>query len=307
MTTQPDSLPVSVSVIVPSYNSRRTIPGTLRSLRRQATGVKFEVIVVDSSDDNTDVMIAGDFPEVRLIHLTDRTWQAKARNVGARLARGEWLAFLDADCEADPDWVETAAGMLSRPEVHGVGGRLRNANPDSAVSRAMFILQFRETIPFQTPGPVGNMPANNIAYRKEVLLALGGYAEDMGSSEEPLLHLAMKEKGWNLYFEPRMVAAHRNLEKLGAFLTHQLKQGRFYRLARLRARLPGSSMLNRLWATPAFPLVRFWRTWPLVRIEVSDWRRRWATAFPLLLGFVFYSLGEIQGHLQAGRQEQSHA
>lgn len=86
----------TVSVLVPSRNSARTIAEALTSALTQQPA-PMEVIVVDSeSTDGTADIVAQEFPGVRLIHQEPRG-PAAARNAAAEVARGEWLAFLDAD------------------------------------------------------------------------------------------------------------------------------------------------------------------------------------------------------------------
>jgi hypothetical protein len=129
----------------------------------------------------------------------------------------------------------------------------------------------------------------------------------MGSSEETVMHVRLAESARAIYFQPGMAAAHWNLERLAAFLAHQIKQGRFYRLARFQAPLPGSPWLSCLWVTPLFPWVRIWRCRAVLFDEVPRWPARLTTVPPLILGFIFYSLGEILGHCQARTWRQHHA
>jgi cellulose synthase/poly-beta-1,6-N-acetylglucosamine synthase-like glycosyltransferase len=252
--------------------------------------------VVDSSNDGTDELLGADYPKVRLNHLPRKTFQAQARNIGAEMARGEILAFLDADCRPHADWLRKVADSFRRPEVQAAGGQLRNANPLTAVSRAMFLLQFRESLHYSHWQAVPNLPANNVAYRRDFYLEQGGYPKEMGSSEETLFHARIRARGFTLFVNPEALVDHWNLERLGVFLRHQIKQGRFFRVACLSHELPGSPQLKSLWLTPLFPFVRFWRIQPLLRQHVPGRWARWRTCVPLLLGFIFYSWGEILGH-----------
>src|SRR2546430_17577638 len=79
----PSSEPI-VSVIVPCYNSERTIRPCLTAIVGQRTAVPFDVIVVDSSLDQTPLIVKQEFPTVRLIHLESRTFAGAARNIGVR-------------------------------------------------------------------------------------------------------------------------------------------------------------------------------------------------------------------------------
>ncbi|MBP7866101.1 MAG: glycosyltransferase [Acidobacteria bacterium] len=291
----------AISVIVPSYNSRWTIPHTLESLRRQEGAPPFEVRVVDSSDDGTGDLLEKDFPDVDLHRMAGRTFQGRARNLAARAARGGVLAFIDADCVADPHWVRRIGEAFADPAVQAVGGVLTNANPKNAVSRAMFVIQFHPYLLAGGRQAVGNLPANNLAYRRDLFLQYGGFPESMGSSEETLLHNRFREDGVTLWFDPGIRVAHFNLDRWGVYLGHQAKQGRFYRIARFQADLPGSRALNSLLLTPLFPVYRFFRCLPALLREVKGPARRAATAFPLLAGLVAFSWGEVHGHLTRRR------
>jgi glycosyltransferase involved in cell wall biosynthesis len=85
-----------VSVVVPCFNASAYISATLRSVVAQA-GVALEIIVVDDgSSDDSAAVVSRDFPQVRLLTQTN-AGVAKARNTGIRAARGDWIAFVDAD------------------------------------------------------------------------------------------------------------------------------------------------------------------------------------------------------------------
>jgi glycosyltransferase involved in cell wall biosynthesis len=66
----------------------------------------FEVIVVDSSNDSVVHTMKERFPWVRVYGFPQRKYCGDARNFGISVAKGEIIAFLDADCWADPGWVK---------------------------------------------------------------------------------------------------------------------------------------------------------------------------------------------------------
>ena len=82
-----------VSVVIPCYNGIRTMERTLGALAAQKTETPYEVIVVDSSDDGTDRMIAEKYPDVRLFHLPEKTLPGSGRNLGVKKSRGKYIAF----------------------------------------------------------------------------------------------------------------------------------------------------------------------------------------------------------------------
>ena len=97
--------PVSVTVLIPAYNAASTIRNTLSSLLEQDLEEPYEIIVVDSSSDETPRIIAEEFPSVHLIHKDEQTDPGTARNLGVVQAKGEIIACIDADCIAPPDWL----------------------------------------------------------------------------------------------------------------------------------------------------------------------------------------------------------
>ncbi len=118
--------PAFVSVIIPTWNGARHLPVCLEALRRQ-TLPAWEVIVVDNaSTDETHALVARDFPEVRLIALPVNKRFAGACNAGIRASRGEFVALLNNDTEADPRWLEhVVATFDAHPDAGFVASKLR--------------------------------------------------------------------------------------------------------------------------------------------------------------------------------------
>ena len=62
-----------VSVILPSYNSERTIVAVLNALKNQTFSEPYEIILVDSSSDSTPDLVRTNFPDIQFIHLEKKT------------------------------------------------------------------------------------------------------------------------------------------------------------------------------------------------------------------------------------------
>ncbi|OOF59026.1 glycosyltransferase family 2 protein [Rodentibacter myodis] len=105
------------SVIVPSYNRKEEIPALLESLAQQ-TLHSFEVVIVDDCS-KEPVVVNQKYPfDVRVIRNESNQGAAESRNIGARMATGEWLLFLDDDdrfahqkCERLAEIIETHSNI----------------------------------------------------------------------------------------------------------------------------------------------------------------------------------------------------
>ncbi len=85
-----------VSVVIPCFNAERYIAAAIRSVQDQHWSDLEIVVVDDGSTDGSAELVATSFPGVRLIRQANQG-VAAARNRGVREARGNWIAFLDAD------------------------------------------------------------------------------------------------------------------------------------------------------------------------------------------------------------------
>src|SRR5687768_12542019 len=106
-TTSPST---AISVVLLTWNEQPNIEACLASLARQ-TRLDFEIVVVDAaSTDDTACIVAGlstEFPvPLRLYVASTRIRVGPARNLGVRLAKSPLIAFLSADTEAEPTWIE---------------------------------------------------------------------------------------------------------------------------------------------------------------------------------------------------------
>ncbi|MDX6512136.1 MAG: hypothetical protein QOE36_1640 [Gaiellaceae bacterium] len=117
------SAPPLVSVVIPVFNGARFLGEAIRSVLDQ-TYRPFELIVVDDGSTDGSVALARAFAGVRVL-AQEHAGPGVARNRGVAAARGELLAFLDADDVLPPDKLEVQVGhLLEHPEVGCVLGRL---------------------------------------------------------------------------------------------------------------------------------------------------------------------------------------
>lgn len=100
--------PPLVSAIIVTWNSERYLPACLDALSAQINK-DFEIVIIDNgSTDDEYIGLEEKYPDVKLIihKLNANLGFAPANNIGARLARGKYIALLNADAFPEPDWLE---------------------------------------------------------------------------------------------------------------------------------------------------------------------------------------------------------
>ena len=123
----------NISVIIPSYNSGRTIRSCLESLIKQS--LKPEIIVVDDGSKDNSRSIVQSFPQIKLLTQTHQG-PAAARNLGAQQAKGGILVFVDSDMEFDKDFLEDLTNPIMTGEAKGSwSGNEQAANWDNLWAR----------------------------------------------------------------------------------------------------------------------------------------------------------------------------
>lgn len=213
---------VDISVVIPAYNSRATIVQCLEALARQDFSGRYEVIVVDSSSDGTAELVNRRFPSVRLIHLEQRALPGRARNRGVAEARGAVVAFTDADCLPEPDWLRRHYEAQHEYEV--VGGALANANPASLVGWASYLLEFSGYTPSRRQGVTGCLVTANLSCRRKLCREFP-FAEDLWAGEDRVFTHTLS-RGRRLLFDGRIRVKHLNRENWREFTTQQRRSGR---------------------------------------------------------------------------------
>lgn len=130
------SLP-TVSVVIPSYDRRATLPAAIASARTQ-TCPPHEIIVVDdhSTDGTAEALVASN-PDVRLIRLPRRSGACAARNAGAATVTGSHIAFLDSDDVFLPDKLEKQLRALATTGARFATCGLRLPSGKALLTRAL--------------------------------------------------------------------------------------------------------------------------------------------------------------------------
>jgi glycosyltransferase involved in cell wall biosynthesis len=245
-----------VSVIVPCYNSERTIRQCLTAILSQQTAVSFDVTVVDSSSDQTSRIVEQEFPSVRLLRLKSRTYAGAARNTGARATTGSYCLMIDSDCIARPDLIERIVQRHRNGSFAAVGGSLRNGTPSSLSGCVGYLIEFKEFMPTAPLRLAETIPTANIAYRRDVLERHGYFDEEMWLAEDILFNWKVYRSGESILFDPAIEVTHLNRTGWRQVLSYQVSLGTLSAEARRRGGLPGGILLRQPLLVLLMPLVR---------------------------------------------------
>jgi GT2 family glycosyltransferase len=226
------------SIIVPSYNSARTILSCLQALRDQKTACSYEIIVVDSSNDGTGELIESHWPEIKLIRLPERTLPGGARNLGIQSARGEILAFTDADCVVEPYWLDTIMRVHSEEGCAGIGGPVLNGLPLNPIAWSGYLLEFNEQLPSFPKRFVGFLPTCNVSFKASVFRRHGMFPTDLWPCEDLIFGWSLQQAGERVLFDPEIRVRHIFRSGFRSFMEHQLRLGAASATARKQIDLP---------------------------------------------------------------------
>ena len=208
--TDPSSTPPQVSVIIPARNEEASLGTCLRSLVSQP-GIPFEIIVVNDHSTDRTAEIAASFAGVRVIEAGPLPggWTGKnnAVTAGARVARGSWLLFTDADTIHSPGSLVSA--VVEAEERHA---ELLSYSPEQititfwemAVLPVVFAELARQYSPSKVSDPHSVQAAANGQYiliTRDAYDAVGGHAALATSIlEDVALARAVKASGRTLRF-----------------------------------------------------------------------------------------------------------
>jgi glycosyltransferase involved in cell wall biosynthesis len=228
-----------VSVVVPAFNRRDALLRCLSGIARQ-TYPRLEVIVVDDgSSDGTEALLeqlAGARRELALrwVRHGSNLGANAARNTGARIARGDVVAFLDSDAVPEPGWAAELVSGFDEPSVAAVTGRVEEPAP-----RNVYELAYKGThCVHDRGGEARRLVAGNLAIRRHLLLALP-LEEDLkyGCNEEGIF-LRLGALGYRQRFIPSAVIVHDHPYDRSEFLRRARVLGRASAWLVYKYRLP---------------------------------------------------------------------
>jgi glycosyltransferase involved in cell wall biosynthesis len=214
----------SVSVVVPVLDGERTIGDCIDSLLcLRYPAERVELLVVDNGSGDATAAVLARYGE-RIVRLEEATrGPGAARNAGVRSAGGEVVAFTDADCRVDPDWLGAIVAPLEDPRVGIAGGTIRALPPAGDIERFGEVIhdQGKAIRVFEPPYAI----SMNWASRRAVLQELGSFDVRFRRGEDVDLTYRMVQAGYTLAFAPAAVVFHRNEDRLAGLFREGFAHG----------------------------------------------------------------------------------
>jgi cellulose synthase/poly-beta-1,6-N-acetylglucosamine synthase-like glycosyltransferase len=211
-----------VSILVPAYNEARVIGKSLEALL-QSHYSKYEVIVVDDGSTDRTAQVVQEYssdPRIRLV-VREHEGKSRALNAGIQEARGEIVVTTDADTLLDLDFIPRVLTEFEDSRVAAVSGNIK-------VGNRHFLLAGWQSIEYITAynldrrayallNCISVLPGAASAWRRQDLLAVGGFAHDT-LAEDADLTVRLRRLGLRVGYADRALAWTESPQSVPNFL-----------------------------------------------------------------------------------------
>jgi len=221
-------------VIVVARNEAARIGRCLASVRAQSHTPEKVILVDDGSTDDTVALALAACPELVVLHCHTRSL-ARNRNSGWRAADTDYVAFLDADCEAPAHWLANLLGEAERSGADAVGGGNRPPGGEGAHFAALGIMldsfvgsrgSIQGTLPRERH-EIDHLPTLNVLYRRDSLERAGGFDpgfQQVGEDED--LSRRMRAAGATFVAIADATVVHRQRSDIVSWARNMFKYGK---------------------------------------------------------------------------------
>ncbi|MDB9514936.1 glycosyltransferase [Kamptonema animale CS-326] len=205
-----------ISVVIPIYNGEKDLPDLINCLKAQTyPAQQVEYLLVDNkSSDRTPAILAAAATATIIIHsLTENKIQSSyaARNTGIRASQGDIIAFTDADCRPQPEWLETLIRPFADRDVGIVAGEVSPLPGKTIWEQHAAIedtLSQKHTLahPFCAYGQTANL-----AVRRQILEKVGLFRPYLTTGgDADFCWRILRETSYRLEFAEDAIVRHRH-------------------------------------------------------------------------------------------------
>ncbi|MBL8149855.1 MAG: glycosyltransferase family 2 protein [Blastocatellia bacterium] len=281
-----------ISVVIAAYYSYNTLEGCLKALSSQ-TIKPFEIIVVNSSQEDETANVVKKFPTVTFYQSSSRLLPQAAFSKGASMAKGSSIAFLAPDCIAKNDWLE----KLFQKQLQGYSVVVGSLGLGSKVwyEQGVHICKFSSYLSHLPAGQASIAIPSNSLFSREVWESYGPFDGDYFSSDT-VFSWKLIENGVQPQFEPSAIVEHIYLCNAKDFWKERLFRAEEFALVRAAYfHWSKKKALAYFFATPLIFAFFLSRSWSHVRGSVWMWV--YFTTLPVhLAGHLSWSIGEAKGY-----------
>ena len=267
-----------LSVVVIGLNEQDRLQASLEAVfATKPQGCELEVFYVDSGSTDRSVEIASAVPGVEVLHIGGgRRSAARARNVGLRRVKGEFVQLVDGDSVLQQGWLARAVGVLEQqPQIACVFGSCIEMYPDQSIY--MKVCGFDWHIP---PGE-RRFCGGNSMWRVSVIAEHGYFDEEIRAGEEPELCYRVRHEGGRiLCLDVPMVTHDLGMRRFAQYWQRGVTSGSAYAAIALRYwRNREKLWLREMLVNFAEPVIWF-------ALFFGSWRLfGWAATVALMVGW----------------------
>jgi GT2 family glycosyltransferase len=233
---------IEFTIVIPTHNRPAALHQCLEALGGlDDPGAGFEVIVVDDgSPTGLDAVVDPYRDRLNLtLRVQANAGPGAARNLGASLAKGEYLAFTDDDCAPKADWLAALKRhFASRPDAM-IGGETINALTGNLCSEAsQLLVSYLYTHYNASDGGPQFFTSNNFAMSRRLFEEVGGFNADFerAAGEDREFCDRWRHLGHPMVYAPEAQVLHFHAMSVGQFWRQHLNYGRgAYRFHKMRA------------------------------------------------------------------------
>jgi glycosyltransferase involved in cell wall biosynthesis len=207
---------MKIALYIPCFNAQKTISACLDAVFAQSKSADTVLVIDDGSTDMT-VEIAKKYPLKIIKHAKNRGLAA-ARNSAIKNTDAEFIASLDSDCKPNKDWLDCLIKGINSPKVAGSGGKIVESSTSSVFDlwRSVHMPQHWGAVKKINPA---FLFGSNTLFRRDSLIQAGFYNESFKNNAEDVdISNRLRQRGYNLVYEPRAVARHLREDDLGSLL-----------------------------------------------------------------------------------------
>ncbi len=215
------SKPPDLACVVLALGNPPELVEAVRSLVGQGTPV--EIVVVHSGGQGISARLAAaGFAGATLecVERVERLLPGAARNLGIAATRAPFVAFLAADCRAEPGWVE-ARLLAHRAGAPAVASSVTNLYAKNLAAWVSYLALFARRMP---GAPEGVALRYGVSYARDLFERFGSFREDLRTGEDTEFHRRLAGQV-PIAWVPEVRTAHRHPRRLSALWSDQFRRG----------------------------------------------------------------------------------